>query len=76
MVRRGRLAAGLTLPRLRRCWDPQPGGAAERSGAFRFTAPERDAIFEHAARQAATAAEHIWRSAGTIAAQRRGVGGS
>jgi hypothetical protein len=59
----GRLAAGLTLPRLRRRWDPQPCGAAERSGAFRFTAPERAAIFEHAARQAAAAAEHIRRSA-------------
>ena len=58
----GRLAAELTLPRLRRRWDPQPGGAAERSGAFRFTAPERDAIFDHAARQAAAATEHIRRS--------------
>ena len=54
----GRLAEGLTLPRLRRRWR-LARNAAERSGAFRFTVPERNAIFEHAARQAAIAAEHI-----------------
>jgi hypothetical protein len=60
VVRRGgRLAAELTLPRLRRRWDPSQGTAAQPSGAFRFTAPEQDAIFDHAARQAAAAAEHI-----------------
>ncbi len=60
MVRRGgRLAAELTLPRLRRRWDASQGTAAQPSGAFRFTAPEQDAIFDHAARQAAAAAEHI-----------------
>ena len=42
---------------------PRLGARAERSGAFRFTVPERNAIFEHAARQAAAAAEHIRRSA-------------
>ena len=40
-------------------------GTGERSGTFRFTAPERDMLFRHAARQAAAAAEHIRRSAGT-----------
>ena len=55
----GRLAAELTLPRLRRRWDPSRSTAAGPSGAFRFAASERDAIFEHAARQAAAAAEHI-----------------
>jgi len=55
----GRLSADLTLPRLRRRWAPPRGSAAEQPGAFRFTAPERDAIYAHAARQAATAAEHI-----------------
>ena len=35
------------------------GGAAERSGAPRFTAPERDEIYRHAARQARAATEHI-----------------
>jgi hypothetical protein len=59
----GRLSAALTLPRLRRRWDPARRGAAERSGAFRCTGPERNAIYQHAARQAATAAEHIRRCA-------------
>jgi hypothetical protein len=58
----GRLAAGLTLPRLRRGWG-SPRNAPERSGAFRFTVPEQNAIFEHAARQASAAAEHIRRAA-------------
>jgi hypothetical protein len=55
----GRLAAGLTLPRLRERWSGRPGGIAERSGASWFTAPERDQIYRHAARQAAAATEHI-----------------
>ncbi len=59
----GRLSAALTLPRLRRRWDPARRGAAERPGAFRCNVAERNAIYEHAARQAATAAEHIRRSA-------------
>jgi hypothetical protein len=54
----GRLAAELTLPRLRRGWDA-PRNAPERSGAFRFTVAEQNAIFEHAGRQASAAAEHI-----------------
>ena len=54
----GRLAAGLTLPRLRRGWDAARN-APERSGTFRFTVPEQNAIFEHAARQASVAAEQI-----------------
>ena len=37
--------------------------AAERSGAFRITAPERAEIYRHAARQAAVAAEHLRRCA-------------
>ena len=55
----GRLAAGLTLPRLRQRWNRPPGGTAERPGTPRFTAPERDAIYRHAARQARAATEHI-----------------
>jgi hypothetical protein len=55
----GRLAAGLTLPRLRRSWDSGQCSVPGRSGAFRFTAPERDAIYAHAARQATAAADHI-----------------
>jgi hypothetical protein len=56
----GRLAAALTLPRLRQRWNR---GTAERSGASQFTAPERDAVYRHAARQAAVATEHIRRCA-------------
>jgi hypothetical protein len=55
----GRLAAGLTLPRLRDRWNRPDGGMAGRSGAPRFTAPERDEVYRHAARQAGAAAEHI-----------------
>jgi hypothetical protein len=55
----GRLAAGLTLPRLRDRWSRGRSSSAEHPGTFRFTAPERDAIYAHASRQAAAAAEHI-----------------
>jgi hypothetical protein len=61
----GRLAADLTLPRLRRLWDPGRSGAEQPPGAFRFTDPERDAIYTHAARQAARATEHVRRCAYT-----------
>src|SRR5205807_6264245 len=61
----GRLAAGLTLPRLRDRWNRPAGRPAERSGTPRFTAPERDEIYRHAARQARAAAEHIRRCAMT-----------
>jgi hypothetical protein len=59
----GRLSADLTLPRLRGRWDTARSTTADHSGAFRFTAPERDAIYSHAARRAAAAAEHIRRCA-------------
>ena len=59
----GRLHDSLTLPRLRAGWARGEGGTAERSGAFRFTAPERAEIYRHAARQAAVAAEHLRRCA-------------
>jgi hypothetical protein len=59
----GRLAAGLTLPRLRARWGQPRSTGPERSGAFRFTAPERNAIYDHAARRAAAAAEQIRRCA-------------
>ena len=58
----GRLHDSLTLPRLRAAWArEQEQEAAERSGAFRFTAPERAEIYRHAARRTATAAEHLRR---------------
>src|ERR1039457_3480913 len=60
----GRLADGLTLPRLRRYWNQDHAAAAPRTGSFRFTAPEREAFYRHAASQTATAAENIRRSAG------------
>jgi hypothetical protein len=55
----GRLADGLTLPRLRSTWSHRRGAAAERSGAFRFTAAERAEIYRHAARRTAAATEHL-----------------
>ncbi len=58
----GRLAAGLTLPQLRRDWAQGPSAVPGRS-AFWFTAPERDTIYQHASHQAATAAGHIRRCA-------------
>ncbi|HUK72618.1 MAG TPA: hypothetical protein VLW50_28285 [Streptosporangiaceae bacterium] len=54
----GRLHDRLTLPRLRDAWAHGPR-AAERSGAFRFTAAERTEIYRHAGRQAAAATEHL-----------------
>ena len=57
----GRLHDSLTLPRLRHAWARDSSGTAGRSGAFRFTAPERAEIYRHAARQAASAAEHLRR---------------
>jgi hypothetical protein len=50
----GKLAADLTLPRLRHRWHPASTGTGER-----LTAPERNAIWEHAARTAADAAAQI-----------------
>jgi hypothetical protein len=56
----GKLAADLTLPRLRQRWG-RPGAAP----GDQFTAAERDAFWEHAARAAADAAAHIRACAGT-----------
>ena len=58
-----RLAAGLTLPRLRDRWNRPPGGTTGHPETSRFTAPERDEIYRHAARQARAAEEHIRRCA-------------
>jgi hypothetical protein len=68
----GKLAADLTLPKLRGRWEPRPR-STERSAGNRpgvgmgtghlaaddLTAGERELIYGHAARQAAHAAEHI-----------------
>ena len=50
----GKLAADLTLPRLRRRWN-----TAHTAPNERFTAQERNAIWEHAARTAADASSQI-----------------
>jgi hypothetical protein len=59
----GRLAAGLTLPRLRRNWDRDRTDTDLRAGSFRLTGPEREQFYFHAAQQANAAAEQIRRSA-------------
>jgi hypothetical protein len=56
----GKLAADLTLPKLRRRWG-QPGSLAGEP----FTAAERNAVWEHAARAADRAAAQIQAAAGT-----------
>jgi hypothetical protein len=55
----GRLHDSLTLSRLRPAWAEDQPQASGRSGAFRFTAPERAEIYRHAASHAAVAAEHL-----------------
>jgi hypothetical protein len=58
----GRLAAGLSLPRLRRTWShagSQRPAHADHHGAARLTIAERNAVLDHAARYAATATDHI-----------------
>jgi hypothetical protein len=55
----GKLAADLTLPKLRRRWT---GGS---TGGDRFTAAERNALWEHAARAAGQAAAQVHGLAGT-----------
>lgn len=57
----GRLHDSLTLPRLRAAWARGLEEEADRSGAFRFAAPERAEIYRHAARRTASAAEHLRR---------------
>ncbi len=59
------MAAGLTLPRLRRNWERDRTGADPRDGSFRLTGPEREQFYLHAAQQASAAAEQIRRSAGS-----------
>jgi hypothetical protein len=58
----GKLAADLTLPKLRARWD---GASAPARPRAQFTAEERNAIWEHAARTAYDARERIRRCAAT-----------
>jgi hypothetical protein len=60
----GRLADGLTLPRLRKYWERDRTDTGPRGGSFRLTGPEREQFYFHTTRQAAAAAEQIRRSAG------------
>jgi hypothetical protein len=54
----GKLAADLTLPKLRRRWDTDPADARAVPGG-RLTPEERAAIWEHASRATADAAGQI-----------------
>jgi len=54
----GKLAADLTLPKLRQRWSRR-SAPPPRSQAGRITAAERNAAYEHAARSARAATEHI-----------------
>jgi hypothetical protein len=73
----GKLAADLTLPKLRGRWEPRSrsaersvghvprvGAGTGRLAADGLTVGERELIYGHAARQAAHAAEHIRHCAG------------
>jgi hypothetical protein len=60
VVRRRKLAADLTLPKLRSRWEPACSAPGER-----FAPAERNAIWEHAARTAAGAAGQIRHLAAT-----------
>jgi hypothetical protein len=72
----GKLAADLTLPKLRRRWEPSRATLKDK-----FTAPERDALWEiaaqvaadasaqirsHAATNPAAAADAVWAAADTL----------
>ena len=61
----GKLAADLSLPRLRRRWEGTPAGPRPGSD---FTAAERGAIWEHAARAADDACQQIRAAADPAAA--------
>jgi hypothetical protein len=61
----GKLAADLSLPRLRRRWE---GTSAEPQPDSGFTAAERSAIWEHAARVADAASQQIRAAADPAAA--------
>jgi hypothetical protein len=54
----GKLAADLTLPKLRIRWTPRIGGEREHC-PHRIAAADRDAIYGHAARTARSATEYI-----------------
>jgi hypothetical protein len=55
----GKLAADLTLPKLRLRWDQPQHRTTGQPGTLRLTGHERDAIYTPAARQAASATRRI-----------------
>ena len=55
----GKLAADLTLPKLRHRWGSSQSTGRDWPGASGITVPDRNAIYAHAASQAAFAAEYI-----------------
>jgi hypothetical protein len=57
---RGKLAADLTLPKLRLRWNPR-NAPAQPSASRRIAAAERNAVYEHAVREARAAAVYIRR---------------
>jgi hypothetical protein len=60
----GKLAADLTLPKLRQRWNPR-STAAQPSAPRRITVSERNAAYAHAAREAKAAASYIRRCSGS-----------
>jgi hypothetical protein len=54
----GKLAADLTLPKLRHRWQPR-STTKQRPGQDRFAAPRRNAAYAHAAREARAATTYI-----------------
>jgi hypothetical protein len=61
----GKLAPDLTLPKLRRRWDPKPGTQPRNTAPQRIIPAEGRAAYEHVARQARSAADHIRHRAAT-----------
>jgi hypothetical protein len=55
----GKLAPDLTLPKLRRRWDPKTGAQPRDTSPQRITLNDRRDSYEHAACEARTAADHI-----------------
>jgi hypothetical protein len=60
----GKLAADLTLPKLRQRWNPR-STTAQPLAPRRITASERNAAYAHAAREARAAASYIRRCSGS-----------
>jgi hypothetical protein len=64
----GRLAADLSLPKLRSRWDTERPAVPQRGGRSPLSVAERQAVWQHAQRTAAAATADIRRLAGTDSA--------